>query len=87
MKRNHLALYPNGLAKQTGLHHGNKVDSLDYAEIAKAFGGFGRRVDDAADLRQGDQGCAGGGERRTDRDPGCDDGALARTAHINPCRP
>ena len=50
MKRNHLALYPNGLAKQTGLHHGNKVDSLDYAEIAKAFGGFGRRVDDAADL-------------------------------------
>jgi acetolactate synthase-1/2/3 large subunit len=50
MKRNHLALYPNGLAKQTGLHFGNKVDSLDYAEIAKAFGGFGRRVDDASDL-------------------------------------
>jgi hypothetical protein len=50
MKRNHLALYPNGLAKQTGIHHGNKIDSLDYAELAKAFGGFGRRVEDAADL-------------------------------------
>jgi acetolactate synthase-1/2/3 large subunit len=51
MKRNHLALYPNGLAKQTGIHHGNKVDSLDYAEIAALFGGFGKRVDDATDLR------------------------------------
>lgn len=50
MKRNHLALYPNGLAKETGIHHGNKIDSLDYAELAKAFGGFGRRVEDAADL-------------------------------------
>lgn len=50
MKRNHLALYPGGLAKQTGIHFGNKIDSLDYAEIAKAFGGFGCRVDDAADL-------------------------------------
>lgn len=50
MKRNHLALYPSGLAKQTGIHHGNKLDSLDYAELAKAFGGFGRRVADAAEL-------------------------------------
>jgi acetolactate synthase-1/2/3 large subunit len=50
MKRNHLALYPNGLAKQTGIHHGNKVDTLDYAELAHSFGGFGRRVDDGAAL-------------------------------------
>jgi thiamine pyrophosphate-dependent acetolactate synthase large subunit-like protein len=50
MRRNHLALYPGGLAKQTGIHHGNKLDSLDYAELAKTFGGFGRRIGDAAEL-------------------------------------
>jgi len=52
MKRNHLSLYPNGLAKQTGIHHGNKVDSFDYAGLSALFGGFGQRVDDAADLRK-----------------------------------
>jgi acetolactate synthase I/II/III large subunit len=50
MRRNHLALYPNGVAKETGIHYGNKVDPLAYAELASAFGGFGRRVDDAAEL-------------------------------------
>jgi acetolactate synthase-1/2/3 large subunit len=52
MKRNHLDLYPRGVAKQTGIHFGNKVDTLDYAELAKLFGGFGKRVDDAAELKQ-----------------------------------
>jgi acetolactate synthase-1/2/3 large subunit len=51
MKRNHLSLYPNGVAKQTGIHHGNKVDSLDFAGLATLFDGFGQRVDDAKDLR------------------------------------
>ena len=51
MKRNHLSLYPNGVAKQTGIHHGNKVDSLDFAGLAPLFDGFGKRVDDATDLR------------------------------------
>jgi acetolactate synthase-1/2/3 large subunit len=50
MKRNHLALYPAGLAKQTGIHHGTTVNSLDYSEVSRTFGGFGRRVTDAADL-------------------------------------
>jgi acetolactate synthase-1/2/3 large subunit len=52
MKRNHLDLYPRGIAKQTGIHYGNKVDTFDYAELAKLFGGFGRRVDDATELKQ-----------------------------------
>ena len=51
MKRNHLSLYPNGVAKQTGIHHGNRVDSLDFAGLAALFDGFGKRVDDATDLR------------------------------------
>jgi acetolactate synthase I/II/III large subunit len=50
MKRNHLALYPQGLAKQTGIHFGNKVDSLNFAEIAKTFDGYGRCVDEAEEL-------------------------------------
>ena len=52
MKRNHLDLYPRGVAKQTGIHYGNKVDTFDYAELAKLFGGFGKRIDDAAELKQ-----------------------------------
>lgn len=51
MKRNHLSLYPNGVAKQTGIHYGNKVDGFDFAGLASLFDGFGKRVDDAADLR------------------------------------
>src|SRR5581483_8617208 len=52
MKRNHLDYYPNGLAKQTGIHHGVRTDSPDFAEVAPLFGGFGRRVDDGAALAE-----------------------------------
>jgi acetolactate synthase-1/2/3 large subunit len=52
MRRNHLELYPRGIAKQSGVHFGNKVDSLDYAELARLVGGYGRRVEEAADLQR-----------------------------------
>jgi acetolactate synthase-1/2/3 large subunit len=51
MRRNHLDLYPRGIAKQSEIHFGNKVDSLDYAELAKLMDGHGRRVEDAAELQ------------------------------------
>jgi acetolactate synthase-1/2/3 large subunit len=40
MRRNHLELYPHGVAKQSKIHFGNKVDSLDYAELANLVGGY-----------------------------------------------
>lgn len=52
MKRNHLDLYPRGISKRTGIYFGNRIDSFDYAEIANVFKGFGRRVEDAAALKQ-----------------------------------
>jgi acetolactate synthase-1/2/3 large subunit len=51
MRRNHLELYPRGIAKQSEIHFGNKIDSVDYAELAKLVDGFGRRVDDVAELQ------------------------------------
>jgi thiamine pyrophosphate-dependent acetolactate synthase large subunit-like protein len=51
MRRNHMEFYPQGIAKQTGIHYGAKVDSLDYSGLAALFDGFGRRVDEAADLQ------------------------------------
>ena len=50
-RRNHLDLYPRGIAKQSAIHFGNKVDSLDYSELANLVGGYGKRVDDAAELQ------------------------------------
>lgn len=52
MKREHLALYPNGVAKQTGIYHGTRVDSLNFAALAPLFDGFGQRVDEAGELRE-----------------------------------
>jgi len=51
MKRNHLDHYPQGLGKQTGIHHGVKVDGFDFASLAGLFGGAGRRVEKAEELR------------------------------------
>jgi acetolactate synthase-1/2/3 large subunit len=52
MKRNHLELHPRGIAKQTGIHFGSKVDTFDYAGLATLFEGFGKTVNDAAELKQ-----------------------------------
>jgi acetolactate synthase-1/2/3 large subunit len=50
MRRNHLELYPEGVAKQTGIHFGSRVDGFDYAALAPLFGGTGRRIAEAAEL-------------------------------------
>ena len=50
MKKEHHAFYPDGVSAANDLFYGEPVTDLDYAEIAKLFGGFGRRVDDPAEL-------------------------------------
>src|ERR1043166_9527429 len=51
MKRNHLEHYPQGLGKQTGIHHGVQVDGFDFGGLAALYGGVGRHVEDATQLR------------------------------------
>lgn len=50
MKKEHHAFYPDGVSAQNDLFHGEPITDLDYAEIPKLFSGFGRRVENLADL-------------------------------------
>ncbi len=50
MRANHLSYYPDGTAKQNDLFFGYPINGPDYAELVKPFGGFGRTVDDPAQL-------------------------------------
>ena len=50
MKKEHHAFYPDGVSAANDLFYGEPVTDLDYAEIPKLFGGFGRRVENLADL-------------------------------------
>ena len=50
MKKEHHAFYPDGVSAANDLYYGEPVTGLDYAEIPKLFGGFGRRVENLADL-------------------------------------
>jgi acetolactate synthase-1/2/3 large subunit len=50
MKKEHHAFYPDGVSAANDLYYGEPVTDLDYAELPKLFGGFGRRVENPADL-------------------------------------
>lgn len=50
MKNNQLEYYPDGAGKQNNLYYGMPIKGPDYAELAKPFGGWGRKVEDPADL-------------------------------------
>ena len=51
MKNNQLAYYPDGTGAEHGLFYGAPIDGPDYAELVAPFGGFGRRVEDPAELK------------------------------------
>jgi acetolactate synthase-1/2/3 large subunit len=51
MKNEHHAFYPDGVSAANDLYYGEPVTDLEYAEIPKLFGGFGRRVEKPADLQ------------------------------------
>lgn len=50
MKNNQLSYYPDGVGKQHNLFYGAPINGPDYAELVAPFGGFGRKVEDPADL-------------------------------------
>jgi acetolactate synthase-1/2/3 large subunit len=50
MDKEHKAFYPEGVAAGSGILYGGQITEFDYAELAKPFGAFGRKVDKAADL-------------------------------------
>lgn len=49
MRDSQLAFYPDGAAR-TGRSHGEAISGFDYEEVANHFGGFGLRVEAAAEL-------------------------------------
>lgn len=51
MKRAHLGTLPEGWSVRTGTFFGAEIEPApDYAAIARAFGGYGERVEEPADL-------------------------------------
>ena len=50
MKKEHHAFYPDGVSAANDLFYGEPITDLDYAELPKLFGGFGRRVEKLTDL-------------------------------------
>jgi len=51
MSANHRSFYPQGVAAKHDLFVGETLTGLDYAELAKPFGGVGFRVRSAKELR------------------------------------
>jgi acetolactate synthase-1/2/3 large subunit len=50
MRENHLDYYPDGVSKQHGIYYGAPVNGPDYAVLGAPFGGWGRKVEDPAQL-------------------------------------
>ena len=50
MRKEHHAFYPEGASAAHDIYPGHRVTDLDYAELPKLFGGFGRRVEKADEL-------------------------------------
>jgi acetolactate synthase-1/2/3 large subunit len=50
MMYNQLAYYPDGAGKQNNLFYGMPINAPDYGDLVKPFGGYGRKVEDPAEL-------------------------------------
>jgi len=50
MKKEHAAFYPQGVSADNNLYFGHPVTDLEYSELPKLFGGYGRRVEKADEL-------------------------------------
>jgi thiamine pyrophosphate-dependent acetolactate synthase large subunit-like protein len=50
MMNEHKAFYPDGVSAANDLFYGRDITDLEYSEIPKLFGGYGRRVEDPAEL-------------------------------------
>jgi acetolactate synthase-1/2/3 large subunit len=50
MKREHRNFYPDGVSVENDIFYGHPITDLAYEELVQPFGGFGRRVEEPADL-------------------------------------
>jgi acetolactate synthase-1/2/3 large subunit len=50
MRKEHHSYYPEGVAAAANMSVGHEITELDYAELAKPFGFYGRRVEALVDL-------------------------------------
>ena len=50
MRKNHLAYYPDGVAKQNSIYYGATLKGPDYAVLGQPFGCWGRKVEDPNEL-------------------------------------
>ena len=50
MRKEHHSYYPNGLAANNSTSVGHNITDMDYAELARAFGFYGRKVDRLIEL-------------------------------------
>ncbi|MEC8288231.1 MAG: thiamine pyrophosphate-dependent enzyme [Pseudomonadota bacterium] len=50
MRKEHHSYYPNGLAANNSTSVGHTITDMDYAELARAFGFYGRKVDRLIEL-------------------------------------
>lgn len=51
MAKEHRAWYPDGVSVKHDIFYGRNITDFDYAELAKPFGGFGRKVEKPADVK------------------------------------
>jgi acetolactate synthase-1/2/3 large subunit len=51
MAKEHRAWYPDGISVKNDIFYGRTITDFDYAELAKPFGGFGRKVETPAEVR------------------------------------
>jgi acetolactate synthase-1/2/3 large subunit len=50
MKKEHQAFYPDGVSAQNEIFYGHQITDVAYEELVAPFGGYGRRVEDPAEL-------------------------------------
>ena len=50
MRKEHHSYYPDGLAANNSTSVGHNITDMDYAELARAFGFYGRKVDRLIEL-------------------------------------
>jgi acetolactate synthase-1/2/3 large subunit len=50
MKKEHQAFYPDGVSSQNDIFYGHNITDVAYEELVGPFGGFGRRVENPAEL-------------------------------------
>ena len=52
MQGMHQKMYPKGVAVDTNVFHGTHINAPDFTKVAEAFGAYGERVENPAQVKQ-----------------------------------